>query len=237
MSAAALRHRHRPRHHPLRAGLCGHQRQRRRSHRQSVLAIPQLTAPGTVENAAAAAVVPVPAARRASWRRASWPCPGSGAPRVRGRRDRARSRGAHDADPPGLQRQELALPRRRGSARRHPAGRRARRGGASLAARRPRVRYLEHLRAGLGPRPIRRRRSPSRTGHRHRPGLVRPGRARAHGRGRPRRRLRHADAARRAAGGALQLDPGQRRRAGASRCSRATSSWSSTSAAAPATSR
>ena len=231
---AALRDRHRPRHHAQRAGLSSTSppaTAKPPSH--GVLPIPQLTAPGAVESlpllpsflylphademAAGDLALPWSADSRACRRRTG----------AQPRRD--------DADPAGLEREELALPPRRRPARRDPAARCAARGGAGVAARRldPLPRTPARRLGPCAPRSAVRR--AGRDGDD--PGVVRPRRARADGRSGQGRRLQFADAARRAASGAVQLDRGQRRRLAQAGAGRATSSWSSTSAAAPATSR
>ena len=115
----------------------------------------------------------------------------------------------HHADPAGIQRQELAVPPRR----RPPRGDSAQR---CAGGNRPRL-AADRI-DPLSGAPARRVGSKlpgcpvQRAGHhRHHSGIVRPGRARTDRRSRPQRRLSIADAAGRAAGGAVQLDSEQRR--------------------------
>ena len=208
----ALRDRHRPRHHPQRTLVRRPAGQRRREGRPGRAAGPAADRPRRGRAAAAAAVLPLPAApgRDGAGR--------TGAALVERRagacsvicrwRDGAQSRRRH-ADPPGLVGEKLAEPPERGPPRRHPAAGRTAGSRARLAAGRlhalPRThpQRLERRASGSAVRPAGR--------HRHDSGLVRSGRARADRRSRAQRRLPQPDPAGRAAGRAVQLDPGQRR--------------------------
>ena len=206
-----LRHRHRPGHHAQRARLGRPARRRRRRRRHA----PRRARDSPVDRARQrraaepAALVPLPAARRRVARRGHRTAVGCSRGRACHRR-RVRSQPwCDDADPAGLQCQELAVPRGRRPPCGHPAQRRTRRGAARLAARRigalpgSPARRVEP-RAPRGP--LRRAEC-----HRHHSGVVRPRCARADRRGRPHRWLRQPHAAGGTSGRALQLDPAERR--------------------------
>ena len=200
-----LQHRHRPGHHAQRAGLCRSGCQRRREDRARGAGGAAGDGARRGAGAAAAAVLPLSAAPGRAGRRRPVAALGGRSRRL-GRHDGARTR-RHHADPAGVERQELAVPPRRRSPRPDPAGRRAGRGRARLAA--GGLAALSGAPArGLEPcAPGRALRAP--VGHGDDAGLVRPGRARADRRGRAPGRLRPGHAAGGAAGRALQLDPEQ----------------------------
>jgi hypothetical protein len=141
---------------------------------QQVLPIPQLTAPGSVESLGLLpSFIYLPHASELADGDLSLPWTAEQDYAVG---EMARSRGAATPDPPGVERQELALPRRRRPARGDPAQRRAAGSRPAVAAR---------SLAALS-RPPARRLGPGATGsalrragdRRHHPRFLRPGGAR-----------------------------------------------------------
>ena len=187
-----VRRRHRPRHHQLRARLRRHVRADERGQRRAirVLAVPQVTAPGTVEPRAAAAVVPLsrrpPDELAGEALRAAV---GRAAATARRRRARARAR-RRGARPRGRRRPSRGCAIRRID-RTAPIlpwvpetgvqADDARHGVARLAARASTA-YLAHLRDAWNARACRRRRGAAARAQDdlpHRAGVVRRGGARA----------------------------------------------------------
>ena len=185
--------------------------------------------------AAAAAVVPVPARPARSAARLGRPAVGSERD-LRRRRVRPQPRG-QGPRPAGVVRQVVALPRRRRSHRAAAAVDRAAGRAATVAAR-----SLDALPAAHGPglepraEPRRGRSAGEPDGRPDGAGVVRRRGPQPDRRGREGGGAQERHAARRAAGRVLLLARPERPARSHARCRRACAAWSSTSAAAPATS-
>ena len=143
-SSRRYSHRHRPRHHPLRAGVRRHRRQRRRDHRARRAAGPAADRARRGRGAPllpSFLYLPQPTSSRPASLALPWPADS----RARRRRVRAQPR-RDDADPAGVERQELAVPPRRRPARRASCRTTRRPRCARVSPLEASTRYLEHLR-------------------------------------------------------------------------------------------